>query len=73
MSRLRPVAMSAVTTVLGMIPLLWDNMFNSMAAAIMGCLTVSTILTMIFIPVVTAMAYGVKNPSDYDYDDDDED
>ena len=72
-SRLRPVAMSAVTTVLGMIPLLWDNMFNSMAAAIMGGLTVSTILTMIFIPVVTAMAYGVKNPGDYDYDDDDED
>ncbi len=63
-SRLRPVAMSAFTTVLGMIPLIWDNMFGSMAVTIMGGLTVSTILTMIFIPVVTAIAYNVKCEED---------
>ncbi|MBQ9565221.1 MAG: efflux RND transporter permease subunit, partial [Synergistaceae bacterium] len=61
-SRLRPVAMSAGTTVLGMIPLIWDSMFGSMAVTIMGGLTVSTILTMVFIPVMTAIAYGVPSP-----------
>ena len=63
-SRLRPVAMSAVTTVLGMIPLIWDSMFGPMAVTIMGGLTVSTILTMVFIPVMTAVAYNVPNPED---------
>ncbi len=68
-SRLRPVAMSALTTVLGMLPLIWDVMFGSMAVTIMAGLTVSTILTLLFIPVLTAIAYNVKCP-EYDYDDD---
>ena len=72
-SRLRPVAMSAVTTVLGMIPLIWDSMFGPMAVTIMGGLTVSTVLTMVFIPVMTAVAYNVPNPEDYSSDDSDED
>jgi len=59
--RLRPVAMSAGTTVLGMIPLIWDVMFGSMAVTIMAGLTVSTILTLLVIPVLTAIAYNVKN------------
>ncbi|MBQ3764376.1 MAG: efflux RND transporter permease subunit, partial [Synergistaceae bacterium] len=72
-SRLRPVAMSAVTTVLGMIPLIWDSMFGPMAVTIMGGLTVSTILTMVFIPVMTAVAYNVPNPdpeaeAEYEYE-----
>ncbi len=67
-SRLRPVAMSAGTTVLGMIPLVSDSMFGSMAVTIMGGLTVSTVLTMIFIPVMTAIAYGVPNPEDKEED-----
>ncbi len=61
-SRLRPVAMSALTTVLGMTPLIWDLMFGPMAVTIMGGLTVSTILTMIVIPVGTAMAFKVPCP-----------
>lgn len=65
-SRLRPVAMSAFTTVLGMIPLIWDSMFGPMAVTIMGGLTVSTVLTMVFIPVCTAIAYGVPSPDDDD-------
>ena len=72
-SRLRPVAMSAGTTVLGMIPLIQDGMFGSMAVTIMGGLTVSTVLTMLFIPVMTAAAYGVPNPEDRTDDDEDED
>ncbi|MBQ2617450.1 MAG: efflux RND transporter permease subunit, partial [Synergistaceae bacterium] len=67
-SRLRPVAMSAITTVLGMIPLIWDSMFGPMAVTIMGGLTVSTVLTMIFIPVMTAVFYKVPCPDDYDDD-----
>ncbi|MBR2209172.1 MAG: efflux RND transporter permease subunit, partial [Synergistaceae bacterium] len=56
-ARLRPVAMSAGTTVLGMIPLIWDVMFGPMAVTMMGGLTVSTILTLIIIPVLTAIFY----------------
>lgn len=63
-SRLRPVAMSALTTVLGMLPLIWDVMFGSMAVTIMAGLTVSTILTLLFIPVLTAIAYNVPCPED---------
>ena len=61
--------MSAGTTVLGMIPLIQDGMFGSMAVTIMGGLTVSTVLTMLFIPVMTAAAYGVPNPEDRTDDD----
>ena len=70
--RLRPVAMSAGTTVLGMIPLIWDVMFGSMAVTIMAGLTVSTILTLLVIPVLTAIAYNVPCPEDSDSDDEDD-
>ena len=63
-SRLRPVAMSALTTVLGMIPLIWDVMFGPMAVTIMAGLTVSTVLTLLVIPVLTAVAYRVPCPED---------
>ena len=65
-SRLRPVAMSAITTVLGMVPLIWDVMFGPMAVTIMAGLTVSTILTLLVIPVLTAIAYNVPCPDDDD-------
>ena len=68
-SRLRPVAMSALTTVLGMIPLIWDSMFGPMAVTIMAGLTMSTILTLIVVPVLTAIAYKVEVPDDDDDDD----
>ena len=61
-SRLRPVSMSALTTVLGMLPLVWDVLFAPMAVTIMAGLTASTVLTLIVIPVITAAAYKVKNP-----------
>lgn len=67
-SRLRPVAMSALTTVLGMLPLIWDVMFGPMAVTIMAGLTVSTILTLLVIPVMTAIAYNVECPEPEDED-----
>ena len=70
--RLRPVAMSAITTVLGMVPLIWDVMFGPMAVTIMAGLTISTILTLLVIPVLTAIAYNVPCPEASDSDDDDE-
>ncbi|MBQ7560310.1 MAG: efflux RND transporter permease subunit [Synergistaceae bacterium] len=73
-ARLRPVAMSAFTTVLGMIPLIWDVMFGPMAVTIMAGLTVSTILTLLVIPVLTAIFYNVPCPdSDSDSDSDSDD
>ncbi len=51
-SRLRPVVLAAVTTILGMLPLLWDAFFASMAVTIMGGLAFATILTLIAAPVL---------------------
>ena len=61
-SRLRPVAMAAVTTVLGMIPLLTDAFFIAMAVTIMAGLTFATNLTMLVVPVLYATFFRVPNP-----------
>lgn len=59
-SRLRPVMMASLTTILGMIPLLSDAMFGSMAATIMGGLLFSTVATLFFVPVLYAMFFKIK-------------
>ncbi len=50
-SRLRPVMLAAITTILGMAPLLTDAFFVSMAVTIMGGLAFATVLTMVAAPV----------------------
>ncbi|WP_306113820.1 MULTISPECIES: efflux RND transporter permease subunit [unclassified Roseovarius] len=50
-SRLRPVILAAATTILGMIPLIRDAFFQSMAVTIMGGLAFASILTLIAAPV----------------------
>ncbi len=60
LSRLRPVSMASVTTILGMIPLLPDAMFGSMAATIMGGLLAGTIIVLLLIPVLYAIFYKIK-------------
>ena len=52
LSRMRPVSMAALTTVLGMIPLLADAFFVAMAVTIMFGLTFATILTLIVVPIL---------------------
>ena len=60
-SRLRPVVLAAATTILGMIPLLWDAFFASMAVTIMGGLGFASILTLIAAPVFYYLMFpGVR-------------
>ena len=63
MSRLRPVALAAATTVLGMIPLLQDIFWVGMAITIMAGLTFGTILTMILVPVFYATFFKINVPA----------
>ncbi len=61
-SRLRPVAMAALTTALGMIPLLFDVFFVAMAVTIIFGLMVATILTMMVVPVLYAIFFRIPYP-----------
>ncbi len=58
-SRLRPVAMAALTTALGMLPLLQDAFFVAMAVTIVFGLMVATALTMVIVPVLYAIFFRV--------------
>jgi multidrug efflux pump subunit AcrB len=59
-SRLIPVSMAASTTILGLIPLLQDAFFISMAVTIMFGLGFATLLTLIVVPVLYAMFFRVR-------------
>lgn len=62
-SRLRPVLMTTLTTILGMLPLALSNsqgseMWKSMAITVIGGLTISTILTLVLVPTIYTMFGG---------------
>ena len=59
-SRVRPVANSALTTVLGMLPLIADAFYAAMAVTIMFGLAFATVLTMIVVPVNYVLIFRVK-------------
>ncbi|HGS4501010.1 TPA: efflux RND transporter permease subunit VmeI [Vibrio parahaemolyticus] len=61
-SRVRPVCMAAITTILGMIPLLPDIFFKPMAVTIMFGLGFATILTLIVAPVLYRLFHKVSVP-----------
>ena len=58
LSRLRPVMLASLTTVLGMVPLLFDDMFSAMAATIMGGLLVGTVIVLVLIPVLYSLFFS---------------
>ena len=60
-SRLRPVALAAATTVLGMAPLFPDAFFVSMAVTVAFGLGFATILTMVVVPVLYSVFYRVRD------------
>lgn len=60
LSRVRPVIMASLTTILGMIPLLTDPMYASMAVAIIAGLLVGTLITLLFVPILYSAFFRVK-------------
>ena len=63
-SRVRPVIMASLTTIVGMIPLVGDPMYGSMAVTIMGGLTVGTIITLILLPLFYTALFSIHKPKE---------
>lgn len=60
-TRIVPVTMASGTTILGMLPLLFDAMFAGMAATIMGGLFMATILTIFVLPVTYCILFKIRS------------
>jgi multidrug efflux pump len=60
--RFRPIVLTAAAAILAMIPLTSSAFFGPMAVAIMGGLTVATLLTVLFLPALYAAWYRVAMP-----------
>ncbi len=60
-SRLRPMVLTAISTVLGLIPIAPTVFWGPMAFAIMGGLLVATLLTLIFLPALYVTVFGGKS------------
>ncbi|MGR5147926.1 efflux RND transporter permease subunit [Photobacterium alginatilyticum] len=58
-SRVRPVCMAAITTVLGMLPLLFDAFFVSMAVTIIFGLLFATVFTLVILPVIYTLMFRI--------------
>ncbi|KXF83085.1 efflux RND transporter permease subunit [Enterovibrio coralii] len=63
-SRVRPVSMAALTTILGLVPLMFDAFFGSMAITIMAGLGFATVLTLIVVPVMYSIMFNIKPTKD---------
>ena len=62
-SKMRPICMVVLTTVLGMIPLVTDPFFSSMAVTIMFGLSFAAVLSLLVTPVLYAIFYGIREES----------
>ena len=62
-SKMRPVCMVVITTVLGMIPLLTDAFFGAMAVCIMFGLAGAAVFSLIVTPVLYAIFFNVHEPA----------
>ena len=61
-SRVRPVLLASVTTIVGMVPLIVDPMYGSLAVTIIGGLAVGTIVTLMLLPLFYSLFFKVKRP-----------
>lgn len=59
LSRLRPVSLAAITTILGVMPLYFDPFFADMSVTIIGGLAFATLLTLIAVPVLYSLFYKI--------------
>lgn len=64
-SRLRPVVLAAVTTILGMLPLAFDVFFADMAVTIMSGLAFATLLTLLAVPALYSVFFRIKVQNDF--------
>jgi multidrug efflux pump subunit AcrB len=55
--------LTAISTVLGMIPIAWTVFWGPMAFAIMGGLLVATVLTLIFLPALYVAFFRIREPT----------
>jgi multidrug efflux pump subunit AcrB len=58
--RFRPITLTAAAAVLALIPLLRSNFFGPMATALMGGITVATVLTLFYLPALYALWFRVR-------------
>jgi multidrug efflux pump subunit AcrB len=58
--RVRPVVLTAIATVLAMIPLTRSVFWGPMALAVMGGLTIATLLTVFFVPALYAAWFRIS-------------
>ncbi len=62
-SRFRPLLLTALSTVLGLLPIAPTLFWGPMAFAIMGGLLVATLLTLVFLPTLYVTVYGDEDPA----------
>jgi len=60
LSRVRPVLLASFTTILGMIPLIPDAMYGSLAITVIGGLAVGTIITLLLLPLFYSILFKIK-------------
>jgi multidrug efflux pump len=60
--RMRPIVLTALAAILAMVPLTHSVFWGPMAWAIMGGLSVATLLTLLFLPALYASWYGAREP-----------
>ena len=62
LSRTRPVLMASFTTILGMIPLIGDAMYGSLAVTVIGGLAMGTVITLLLLPLFYSVLFKVRKP-----------
>ena len=62
LSRFRPIVLTAISTVLGLVPIAITIFWGPMAVAIMGGLLVATLLTLVFLPALYVTWFCIQEP-----------